>query len=365
MHTDGRQLPDNTLVEGDVCIIGAGAAGISIALEWLNTKHNVILLEGGGFDYDDKVQELYAGKTTGQRYYPLKSARLHYFGGTSNHWAGFCSTFDEIDFEKRDWVPHSGWPISRADLEPLYVKANKILELGDYEYNWKNLQKKDAQLTSIFPDEEIVWNKVWRFSPPTRFGASYRDVIVKAKNIHLYTYANVVDITANENVSSINSVTAKNYTGKQFNVKAKHFILACCSIQNARILLACNKQAPKGLGNDNDNVGRYFMEHLEIKSAELWLTKPNPLKLYSLDYGNTKARCELAITKTQQEKNKILNGTSSLSPLIFAKKMKPMIDIWSSDDPQKNVQDLFSEFGAVQQAASNRLKKEASVKFMS
>ena len=103
--------------------------------------------------------------------------------------------------------------------------------------------------------------------------------------------------------------------------------MACCSIQNARILLASNKQAPKGLGNDTDNVGRYFMEHLEVKSAELWLLKPNRFKLYAMDFGTTKARCELAITKPQQEKDKILNGTSSITPLLLAQKITPVIDV--------------------------------------
>lgn len=353
MHTDARLLPDDSVIEGDLCIIGAGAAGISIALEWINTPYKVILLEGGGFEYDDRMQDLYAGKTTGQRYYPLRSARLHYFGGTTNHWAGFCSTFDEIDFVKRDWVPHSGWPITRAQLDPYYILAQKLLELGPYEYDWKYWQKQDLELKSILKDESVVWNKIWQFSPPTRFGEKYREPIIKSKNIHLYTYANVMDIMANENISAISQVTVKNYAGKQHTVKAKHFILACCSIQNARILLTSNKQSPKGLGNDNDNVGRYFMEHLEIKSAELYLTKPDQWKLYGLDYGTTKARCELAITKDQQEKHKILNGTSSLTPLMVARQMKPMIDIWSTDDPQKNLQNALSGFDDAAKALAN------------
>ena len=202
-------------------------------------------------------------------------------------------------------------------------------------------------------DESVVWNKLWQFSPPTQFGNKYRDTIVKAKNIHLYTYANVVNITANENVSAINQVTVKNYTGKEHTVKAKHFVLACCSIQNARVLLASNKQAHNGLGNDNDNVGRYFMEHLEIKSGELWLTKPDPMKLYSLDFGKTKARCELAITKEQQEKHKMLNGTSSLTPLLMARAMKPMIEVWNTQDPQKNLQNAFAGFGEMAKVAQS------------
>ena len=342
MHIDARELPANSIIEGDVCIVGAGAAGISIALDWIGSDHKVILLEGGGFEYDDKVQDLYAGKTTGQHYFPLKSARLHYFGGTTGHWAGFCSTFDEIDFEKRDWIPHSGWPIKRADLDPFYKRAHTNVELGPYQYDWKYWQQQDPQLQSVLKDESVVWNKVWQFNN-TRFGTKYRDAIVNAKNVHLYTYANLVDITANENVSAIKQVTVKNYTGKQHTVKAKHFILACCSVQNARILLSANKQAPKGLGNDHDNVGRYFMEHLEIKSAELWLSRPDPLKLYAWDFGK-KMRCELAITKEQQAKNKILNGTASLIPLSMAKKVKPIIDVWNSDNPQKNNDKMMEEY---------------------
>ena len=353
MHTDARELPDNTLIEGDLCIIGAGAAGISIALEWIGTPYKIILLEGGGFEYDDRVQDLYAGKTTGQRYYPLKSARLHYFGGTTGHWAGFCSTFDDIDFEKRDWIPKSGWPITKNDLVPYYKRAHKNLDLGPYEYDWKYWQQKNLQLQSVLKDESVVWNKIWQFSAPTRFGTKYKDTIVNAKNIHLYTYANAVDITANENISAIDKVTVKNYTGKQHTVKAKHFVLACCSIQNARILLAANKQAPKGLGNGSDNVGRHFMEHLEIKSAELWLLKPNPLKLYGFDFGTTKARCELAITKQAQRENKTLNGTSSLTPLLIAQKITPVIDVWNTEDPQKNADAFLSGFDKATKSVAN------------
>lgn len=341
MHIDARLSDNNSLIEGDICIIGAGAAGISIALEWMNTPYKVILLEGGGFEYDDKVQELYDGKTTGQHYYPLKACRLHYFGGTTGHWAGYCSTFDAIDFKKRDWVPESGWPITRDDLEPFYPRAQKNLDLGVYNYDLKYWQKSHPLFIPLLPDDKAIWNKIWQFSPPTRFGEKYKDTIVNAKNIHLYTYANVTDISTNEIVSQIKEVTVKNYAGKEHKVRAKIFVLACCAIQNARVLLASNKQASKGLGNDNDLVGRNFMEHVEINSGELWLEKPNPLDLYRINFGITKVRAELAVTEQQQTENKILNGTLSLTPLAIAKNMKPMIDLWSSNDPRKSLDNLM------------------------
>ncbi len=333
MHIDARYIDDNSLIEGDICIIGAGAAGISIALEFMNSKYKVILLEGGGFEYDERIQELYSGKTTGQPYYPLKSSELHCFGGTTALWGGMCSLFDPIVFQKRDWVELSGWPITQDDLLSYYKRAHINLDIDEYDFSLKSYQKKDPSLKPLPLDNEVVWNKIWRFSKPTRFGEKYRDTIINAGNIHLYTYANVVDIVTNENISTANEVIIKNYAKKTHKIKAKYFILSCAGIQNARVLLAANKQAPKGLGNDHNLVGRYFMEHLEIKSAELWFKQETDLKLY-INYPVF--RGELAIMPKKQAEYKILNGIVSFTPLNFAKKIPPFIDLWSKDDPMEN-----------------------------
>jgi choline dehydrogenase-like flavoprotein len=314
-----------------------------MALDWMDTPYKVILLEGGGFDYDEKVQELYAGKSTGQKYYPLQSARLHYFGGTTGHWAGMCSPMDNVDFIKRDWVPESGWPITRKEMDPFYARACEKLKLGPYEFDFSYWQQKLPNLNPFPLDNNVVYNKMWQFSQ-ARFGNLYKDTIVNAKNVHLYTYANVVNIKANENISSIKELIVKNYAGKTHKVRAKHYILACGAIQNARLLLASNSQAHAGLGNDNDVVGRYFMEHLEIASAELWLINPFPTDLYSWKYGETKASAELAITEKVQTENKILNGTASLNPLNFSLHVKPRIDSWNENDPRKAAENMFKDW---------------------
>tara|TARA_R110000764_G_scaffold103217_1_gene188860 strand:- start:144 stop:1679 length:1536 start_codon:yes stop_codon:yes gene_type:complete len=350
MHIDARELENNSIIEGDICIVGAGAAGISIALDWMDSPYKVILLEGGGFEYDDKVQELYAGKTTGQKYFPLKSARLHYFGGTTGHWAGMCAPFDPIDFKKRDWVPNSGWPISKKDLDPFYAKANKILKLGPYNYEYEYWYNELPNLTAFPLDDKVVWNKIWQYSQ-ARYGDLYKKAIVESKNIHLYTYANAVDIKADDNISNVKEVIVKNYAGKTHKVKAKHFVMACGTIQNARILLASNSQAPQGLGNDNDLVGRYFQEHLEVASAELWLVKPFSTNLYSWEYGVTKASAELAITEEIQTKEKILNGTASLTPLSLAKYQKPRMETWQNSDPRKSLENMFANWGEAAEKA--------------
>jgi choline dehydrogenase-like flavoprotein len=183
--------------------------------------------------------------------------------------------------------------------------------------------------------DEVFWHKVWQFGDPTaRFGTKYRDTIVGAQNIHLYTYANVVDIKTNDRVSSVKELTAKNYAGKTFKVVAKQFVIACCSIQGTRLLLSSNSQAKQGLGNDHDLVGRYFMEHAEIQTAELWLKQKADLTLYS---GTPKQmRAELALKPEAQQKMGVLNGIMSLSPLESAREIPAFIKTWTDDDPRKN-----------------------------
>lgn len=320
MHTDARTLENGSLIEGDLCIVGAGAAGITLALEWIGKGDRVLLLEGGGFDYDPRMQDLYRGEIIGLPYFPLQAARLHYFGGTTGHWAGFCSTLDPIDFEVRDWVPHSGWPITRAELAPYYARAGKVVQIGPDEWTVADWQRRDSTIHPLSLDPNVAWSKIWQFSAPARFGTLYRDPIVNARDVHLYTHANVVEIDANESVTAVDGLRARTLDGKEHRVKAKHYVLACSTIQNARLLLASNRRASAGLGNGNDLVGRFFMEHLEMPSGNL-VTLGTPLpstRLYDFVFGRTKARAELALTPEMQRQERILNATVALEAAPLA-----------------------------------------------
>lgn len=343
MHIDGRVLDNGSQIEGDICIVGAGAAGISMALDLKDTSMKIVLLEGGGFEYDNDVQDLYDGENLGQRYYPLRSCRLHFFGGTTGHWAGMCSPYDPIDFKKRAWVPDSGWPITREELDPFYAKANKILELGPYRYD-EAYWNEQIPRTPLPLDGGVFWNKMWQFSPPTSFGTRYREDIVDARNIHLYTYCNLTNIAVNSDVNQVLELEVKNHAGKSHKVKAKKFVLACGAIQNARMLLASNKQNTVGLGNDNDLVGRYFMEHLEIRSAELFMEKQHPMDLYTLASLGGNPRAEISLTEKAQEEHRILNGTISFTPSELTTNQKPMIDVWTNKDPRKSFDNLLGNF---------------------
>ncbi|MFT6100549.1 MAG: choline dehydrogenase-like flavoprotein [Arenicella sp.] len=342
MLIDARKLDDDSVLQGDICIVGAGAAGISIALDWLHSSSNIILLESGGFDYSPDVQALNDGQTTGQKYYPLQSSRLRQFGGTTALWAGMCAQLDEIDFKTRDWVADSGWAFSKSELASFYARANEILKImGEQKLNHYIVSKYAP--CSI--NSNKVWNKLWQHSK-LRFGRDYRQEIVKAKNITLVTHASVVNIECNSSISKVVSLETKNHSGKTHKVTSKQFILAAGAIQNARLLLASRSQAKNGIGNDFDLVGRYFMEHLEVDSSELWLSKPFDASLYTRQKSRLIASAEIAIEEKIQKQYRILNGTVSLTPLNYARLVKPRIQTWRDKDPRKAMGTLLSDWSA-------------------
>ena len=114
----------------DLCVIGAGPAGITLARQAAAAGLSVALMEAGGEDLTVESQEVYEGEVLGQDYFPLDIPRLRFLGGSSNHWGGWCRALDAIDFEPKSWNPMSGWPIRKADLDPYQPATDAILDLS-------------------------------------------------------------------------------------------------------------------------------------------------------------------------------------------------------------------------------------------
>ncbi len=130
--------------EADVCVIGAGAAGITIARELSGTAWRVLLVESGGFEQDPRTRALYEGTAWPELDYPAARTRLRAFGGSTGHWNGWCAPMPANTFARRAWVPRSGWPITRRDLEAYYRRAHSILELGEFDYSTRGGPPSEA-----------------------------------------------------------------------------------------------------------------------------------------------------------------------------------------------------------------------------
>ena len=314
MHKDLATLAKSTTVKCDLCIAGAGAAGISMAMDWLNEGKKVVLLEAGGFEFESETQSLNKGTNIGQNYYSLSATRLRFFGGTTGHWGGYCTPLDPIDFEARPYIPNSGWPISYEEFASYLPAASKFVEIDDQNWNLEDHISEKEEYVPLDLNPEVYYSKLFKFSPPTRFGTTYRKPLVDSNTITVYTHANLTKITLDKSGQAVKEVKAQSLNGNVLTVDASNYVLAMGAVQNARMLLANNQQQKRGLGNQNDQVGRYFMEHPEVKTGQIFLRRPQSMKLYFFDYLKIKMYSELAIAAAVQRAHGLLNVTAALYP---------------------------------------------------
>jgi choline dehydrogenase-like flavoprotein len=275
MFVDAQHGFEGGRQEVDICIIGGGVAGITAALEFDGKPLSVALLESGEFKYAQATQSLYEGATVGQTYERLDRARSRYWGGSSNCWGGWCRPMDAIDFEKRDWVDNSGWPFTKDTLAPYYDRAIQLLGLNpDYEANhWKrDVNRSNINLLPV--DEAKLSNQIIQFTPHQRYGHTFRETLKQSKNVRIFLHSNAVSIRLDESGQSVAEVVVKTIAGRSFAIAARRFILAAGGIENARLLLSSNDVVSAGVGNQNDLVGRYFMDHPRIASGTIKLKEP-------------------------------------------------------------------------------------------
>jgi len=294
-----------------------------------NGPLSVCLLESGGLDEEPESQALSRGDNVGLPYYDLDTTRFRLFGGSTNRWAGWCRPLDELDFERRPWVAYSGWPITRSDLEPFYQQAADMCEIGDSVY--EPLQLGEALPLLYRPPfaSGAIATTVWRASPPTKFGRVYRRDIEAAANVTAYLHATAVELETDQTARTVKTVRVACLAGPEFRVRARVFVLAAGAIETARLLLASNRVARNGLGNQNDRVGRFFMEHPHVVTGRIVLEGGSGTErrvIAALDRGITGTRARLALQRPArgikcaytivpavQEAEKLLNYSAHLT----------------------------------------------------
>jgi choline dehydrogenase-like flavoprotein len=247
-------------LEGDVCVIGAGAAGITVARRLLRAGLRVVLLESGGLDHEGPVAALNAGQNVGEDYYALKDARLRFFGGTTAIWGGRCAELAPIDLEKREYIPFSGWPIGWEELQHWYREARPMFGLPGEAPEPDVLRRAGVELPDFNP--EVLETPLWSFDRRfNRFAYESSSDIAADPKCRVVIHATVTGIVAAPSGERIERVEARSLGAGRLTVRARSFVLAAGGIENPRLLLA------SGLGNDQ--VGRYFMEHPHARGGRI------------------------------------------------------------------------------------------------
>ena len=300
MLIDGRQIAKGTTLKTDVCIVGTGAAGLTLAQELDRASFSVLLLESGGLTSESTVQSLADG-TTEKDPYPFMESRSRQFGGTTTRWSGVCIPLDASDFQYRSWLPYSGWSFDLSHLQPYYQRARTIFGLPPSDY--------PIEKTSPFCQQPLE-TKQMQFSNPLDLGSKYREQITRSQNITLITYSNVTELIPDATEKTIVKLKIKGFKEHEFSVEPKTVILATGGIENARLLLASNSHNPKGLGNNRDLVGRFFMEHY-LKTGGVFSLKQQRQNALFFTDGNlldrTHIQGTLGLTDELRMQKQLLN----------------------------------------------------------
>ncbi|MDR5737718.1 GMC family oxidoreductase [Caballeronia sp. LZ016] len=320
MFIDSRGVDEGAVIETTVCIVGAGVAGITLALELEKQGIGAVLLESGGYKADNDTRDLYRGENVGVPYEFADGCRSRFLGGSSNCWGGWCRPLDPWDFEKRDWVADSGWPFGLEELRPYYERTHALLQLGENNFDpahWEAaINRPDVRRHPFLSGN--VRDTISQFSPPVRFGKVYRKELLAAKNVRVFLYANALNIDTDTDARSVTKIDVGTLSGRRFAIRAKVFVLATGGIENARLMLSSNKVQASGIGNGNDLVGRYFMDHPRIMSASVHFKKEWARnKLYDIKYhyqnkavsaNGTFISSQFALTQKTLRREKLLNA---------------------------------------------------------
>lgn len=285
MIDDFRHFEDDTMLQADVCVIGTGAAGISIAREFFGTNLQVLLLEGGGTSPEPETQALYEVECIGLPFPGALDGRAREFGGTTTLWGGTIIPLSETDFHQRPWVPYSGWPISLAELAPYYLRAEGVLQLAeDGVYDERIWQRFGIEPPALDPHKlRLVFSKekTWPFRPkeyPKNFRSVYIEALRKASNVRVLLHANVTNLKANAEATAVVEAEIRTLEGKRGSARARTYIVACGGIETPRLLLLSNGVHASSLGNQHDLVGRFFQGHPKFEAATIHTDTPKYLQ---------------------------------------------------------------------------------------
>jgi choline dehydrogenase-like flavoprotein len=301
------QISATELPACDIVVVGGGPIGIAVAVQLARSGHEVVVLEAGGRSVDSVTQKLNVGINDGHPHNGLSHARIRVLGGNSIVWGGTLLPYTPIDFAHREWVENSGWPLKLQDIAPYYDRAADFLGVKPGIDCDGDVWKQARAAAPVFDDAiEVVLTRSLRERNLARL---FRNELTSRSNLKLLLHAIVTDLVFDKATNFVKAVVIKSITGRQARVSAKHFVIACGTIEATRLLLSSaqnDREAPWG---HNRWLGCCFQDHLEISAARLVRKRTESFdNLFdSILLAGHKYQPKLRLAERVQKAEKLLN----------------------------------------------------------
>jgi choline dehydrogenase-like flavoprotein len=272
---DARSVPADERLQADLCIVGAGPAGLTLALQLAATGAKILLLESGSARWSWRAKDLARGESVNAHYYRLEWTRVRTFGGSSWAWRKHglrTRPLESLDFLPRPEIGRPGWPLDYAELEPYWGPASELCQLGPVGYDTAQWEDRHRAILSTDPDLETAMFPVGPGDAFTRLS----DQVRRLPEVTCLLHATVLELVTDQSGRRVERAWVTSGSGRGFTVEARWFVLGMGGIENARLLLLSRRTHTRGLGNFHGLVGRYFMEHPHVRTGVLRIAPRRP-----------------------------------------------------------------------------------------
>ncbi|MGH2852763.1 MAG: GMC oxidoreductase [Solirubrobacteraceae bacterium] len=303
-------------IDADVAVVGAGPAGIVLALELARAGHRVVLLESGGADFDPQLQRL--GDTVGgdPHHVEMSLATRRQVGGASNLWGGRCVPYDPIDFEARPLAAEAHWPVSYEEISRYLQRACDWCRCGAAIFTSEGVPELAGRsIVPGFADGEVRASALERWSLPTNFAREYRVALESTPSLRLRTGLTCTEIVprpapSEEGKWSVERLEARGKSGRIVTIRAARYVIAAGGLESTRLLFASSREHPGGIGNHSGHLGHWYMAHVECRVARVRFTTPPERTIYAheRDGEGVYVRRRFTIAAEAQRERRLANA---------------------------------------------------------
>ncbi len=313
-------MKDLENIKFDLCIIGAGPAGIILALEYarLNLEKTVLLIEFGTskYSYSNELDDSIIVSNLLNHHDPYECTNKG-FGGSSQTWGGRCVMYDEIDFIDREIIGGDcTWDIGLYnELKNYTFKTAEYFECGNDNFDINTIAVEKKRIVPNFKEDDVTDATLERWSMPTRFGKRYREEIESSKNIRLIEGYVVEKLITDSNKKEIISIEGRGKGDQHIKIEARNFVISAGAQESTRLLLNNNHI----FASIPYSLGRYYQGHISGKIASVkFYSAPSETDFGFQKDGSVYVRRRFQFSKDYLINSNLLNTAIWLdNPLYF------------------------------------------------